>query len=205
MQCNEAEHYLTASEERLLLRIARDTLTQWVRDRIRPPLDSHALTTSLRKEGAAFVTIRNGDTLRGCMGCTGYDNPLAEAVRDNTINAAANDPRFSPITFAELDDVHLDISVLTPGDTPLTPFRHVNNINEIRVGSDGLYIRQKGDRGGLLLPQVAVEHRWDVPAFLEAVCRKAGYPESSWRDESIDLFRFSAQVFSELDHPRPAE
>lgn len=199
MQCNEAGHYLTASEERLLLRIARDTLTRWVRDRIRPPLDSHTLTTSLRRVGAAFVTIRKGDALRGCMGSTGYDNPLAETVRDNTINAAANDPRFAPITSAELDAVHLDISVLTPGDTPLTPYRQIDNIQEIRIGLDGLFIRRKGDRGGLLLPQVAVEHGWDVPAFLAAVCRKAGYPDSSWRDESIDLFRFSAQVFSELD------
>ena len=91
----------------------------------------------------------------------------------------------------------ISISALTPGDTPETPFRRVNDLDEIVIGRDGLFIERPPSRGGLLLPQVAEEQHWDVRQFLAGVCLKAGYPDRAWEQPGTNLYRFSAQVFSD--------
>ncbi len=194
---DNSEHYLSREEEAILLQIARDTLEAWVRSGKRLSLESYPLTPTLQEKHGAFVTLRNRGELRGCIGYTANREPLADTVRDNTINAASNDFRFPPVRPGELDDITIEISALTPGDTPDSPFKRVHSIDEIVIGRDGLYIEKPPSRGGLLLPQVAVEQGWDVPQFLSAVCRKAGYPDKAWEHENARLYRFSAQVFSE--------
>jgi AmmeMemoRadiSam system protein A len=194
---DQSEHDLSADEERLLLRIARETLQTWLGDETRPDLERFPLTDALRAPHGAFVTLRNGPHLRGCIGHISHAQPLAAAVRDNAVNAATRDPRFEPVTAAELPAITIEVSALTPGDSPETPFRRVGDLSEIVIGRDGLYIERAGGRGGLLLPQVATEQGWDVPAFLSAVCRKAGYPDRAWEQPDVTLYRFSAQVFSE--------
>jgi uncharacterized protein len=192
-----SEHFLSPEEERLLLRIARDALCAWVRERRRVDVEEYPLTPSLRERHGAFVTLRNRGDLRGCIGYTVAREPLAEAVRDNAINAAANDPRFSPVAPSELDDLTVEISALTPGDEPGSPFRRVDGPGDIVIGRDGLFIEMPGSRGGLLLPQVAVEQDWDVATFLAHTCRKAGYSQDAWKRPEARILRFSAQVFSE--------
>jgi AmmeMemoRadiSam system protein A len=192
-----SEHYLTREEEQLLLRIARDALDAWLHGRGPLALDAYSLTDAVREKHGAFVTLRNGPSLRGCIGHISNAAPLAAAVRDNAVNAATGDPRFEPVTAAELPALTIEVSALTPGDTPESPFRRVGALSEIVIGRDGLYIERAGSRGGLLLPQVATEQAWDVPAFLSAVCRKAGYPDRAWEQPDVTLYRFSAQVFSE--------
>lgn len=192
-----SEAYLTRSEEVLLLRIARDALESWVCERERIDIGRYPLTPTLQEKHGAFVTLRERGELRGCIGYTQNREPLAVAVRDNAINAASNDPRFEPVRADELGAITIEVSALTPGETPETPFKRVRNLNEIVIGRDGLYIERPPYRGGLLLPQVAVEQKWDVRQFLAAVCRKAGYPEWAWEDPEARLYRFSAQVFSE--------
>ena len=194
---DRSEYYLTEDEERLLLRIARDTLEAWVRHGERVDPASYPLTGALREEHGAFVTLRHRGQLRGCIGHTANRESLAESVRDNAINAACRDPRFDPVLPEELPDISVEISALTPGDTPGTPFRRVHDIGEISIGRDGLYIERPPERGGLLLPQVATDQHWNVEQFLRAVCMKAGYPDGAWRDPEARLYRFSAQVFSE--------
>lgn len=192
-----SEAYLTRGEEELLLRIARDALESWVRERARVDVDRYPLTPTLQEKHGAFVTLRERGELRGCIGYTQNREPLAVAVRDNAINAASNDPRFEPVRVDELGAITIEVSALTPGETPETPFKRVRNLDEILIGRDGLYIERPPYRGGLLLPQVAVEQKWDVGQFLAAVCRKAGYSERAWEDPETRLYRFSAQVFSE--------
>ena len=193
------ERYLSSEEEALLLRIARDALTAWVGERKHIDLEAYPLTTALRERHGAFVTLHAGDELRGCIGYTANQTPLAETVRDNALNAASRDHRFQPVEPHELPHITIEISALCPGDTPDTPFKRVHDVGEILIGRDGLYIERAGDRGGLLLPQVASERNWDVPRFLEAVCQKAGYPTNAWQDPAYRLYRFSAQVFFESD------
>lgn len=193
-----SDFYLTDDEEQILLRIARDSLAAWATRGKRPPLEGYALTETLCEKRGAFVTLRRGKELRGCIGYTKSIEPLCETVRDNTINAAARDPRFPPITEDELDDIQIEVSALRSGDTPDSPFIAVQNTDEIVIGRDGLYLDHAGPRGGgLLLPQVAVEQGWDTGQFLEAVCKKAGAESRAWESPGNKLFRFSAQVFHE--------
>jgi len=194
---NTTEHYLTAKEERTLLRIARAALESHVLHSGRIDLESFPLTGALRERHGAFVTLHRAGQLRGCIGYTANTYPLAQTVAENAVNAASRDPRFPAVTSAELADIHIEISALTPGETPETPFKRVHDIGEIVIGRDGLYIEKGVGRGGILLPQVAVEYGWNVSQFLAAVCRKAGYHESAWKDADARLYRFSAQVFSE--------
>jgi len=191
------EHFMDEQEEQALLQIARNTLEAFVRTGRVPDVDEAALSPHLLERHGAFVTLRRHGELRGCIGYTSNHMPVTQAVQDNTVNAASRDPRFHSVRPEELPEIVIEISVLTPGDSPETPFKRVHDISEIVIGRDGLYIEKGYLRGGLLLPQVPVEQGWIVAQFLSAVCRKAGYADGAWRDPDAKLYRFSAQVFSE--------
>lgn len=190
---------LTEEEGRTLLRIARDALTVWLEGGELPALEGYALTELLREPRGAFVTLRRGGELRGCIGHIMHQYPLAQSVRDNAIAAGTRDYRFMPVTLDELPRLSFEVTVLGLGERPDTPFIRVQDVQEIVVGRDGLYIEREGARGGLLLPQVAVEQGWDAQTFLSAVCRKAGYPDRAWEDPEVRLYRFTAQAASEED------
>jgi AmmeMemoRadiSam system protein A len=101
--------------------------------------------------------------------------------------AAFKDPRFSPVTVDEFDDLDIEISVLTP-------LSKIDNVYDIEVGRHGIYLRQ-GMRSGLLLPQVATENHWDRLTFLQYTCRKAGLPSNAWQDKGTEIYTFSADIF----------
>jgi len=137
--------------------------------------------------GAAFVTLRSGGHLRGCIGYTEPHAPLYRVVRECAVAAATEDPRFPRVTKEEVADLRIEISILTP----LSPIRP----EDVTVGVHGLQIR-KGTNRGLLLPQVAVEHGWDRQMFLSQVCRKADLPPDAWKEDA-ELASFTAEVFGE--------
>jgi AmmeMemoRadiSam system protein A len=114
---------------------------------------------------------------------------IARTVEEMAAAAAFQDPRFPPLRKEELKDLRVEVSVLTP-------LRRVNDVGEIEVGTHGLYIR-RGGRGGLLLPQVATEWRWDRDTFLKETCRKAGLAPEAWKDPETEIYVFSADVFGE--------
>lgn len=190
--------YLTIEEGSLLLQIARASLETFVLQGERLDLEQFPLSTPMRDKHGAFVTLRKAGELRGCIGYTRSLESLAEAVRDNAINAGSRDPRFPPVTADELPRLHFEVSALCPGEAPGSPFVHVHNLNEIVLGQDGLYLELADGRGGgLLLPQVPGEQGWGLSEFLEGVSRKAGAAPDAWQDPANTLYRFSAQVFSE--------
>jgi len=146
---------------------------------------------ALLKRGA-FVTITARGALRGCIGHIAADRALGAVVREMTVAAARDDPRFPPVEPDELPDLALEISVLTeaaPVVPPVDPAR-------IAVGRDGVMVR-RGRNAALLLPQVARDHQWGVDALLAATCRKAGLPADAWREPGTELFTFQADVFGE--------
>jgi AmmeMemoRadiSam system protein A len=146
---------------------------------------------ALRRPGRAFVTLRHSGALRGCIGHVAPDRPLAEVVWRVTMLAATEDPRFPPVLREELDELRLEISVLSE------PTRMgVADPAGIEPGRDGVMVR-RGRRQGLLLPQVATEQRWDAAALLVAVCRKAGLADDAWRRPDCELYVFQADVFGE--------
>ncbi len=175
-------------EKEKLLRIVRETLTEYLTAGTIPEYTPDE--PGLLQEVAAFVTLRrrNGE-LRGCIGRIEVSQPLYRTVQESVISAATNDFRFPPVTAAELNDILIEISALSP-------FRPLGSPDEIQIGRHGLLIR-KDLRVGLLLPQVASDRGWDRDEFLRAICLKAGLPTDSWRD--ADLYVFSAEVFEEAD------
>jgi AmmeMemoRadiSam system protein A len=136
----------------------------------------------------AFVTLRSGGQLRGCIGYPEAEFPLVQVVRQCAISAALSDPRFPPLTRAEWPAIDLELSVLGP----VVP---VSDLSELDIGRHGLIVESGGHRG-LLLPQVAVEWNWNAEEFAAQTCRKAGLPGDAWR-AGAKLFWFEAEIFSE--------
>jgi AmmeMemoRadiSam system protein B/AmmeMemoRadiSam system protein A len=179
---------LTESEKSELLALARASVETMIQTK--SPLDPpQSASQALNQGRGAFVTLREAGVLRGCIGYTSAIKPLTMAVRDTATLAAVQDPRFPPVTVAELPRLEYEISVLSP-------LRRVTNINQIKIGEHGL-IMKNGDSEGLLLPQVPVEQKWDKKTFLEQTCVKAGLEKDCWKDEETDIFSFTALVFAE--------
>jgi len=175
---------LDEQEKKELLRIAQSALEMCVlENRAYAPLTDNPKLVS--KKGA-FVTLKKNGRLRGCIGFTEPVFPLHQTVARAAIYAASRDVRFKPVQPSELKDIDVEISVLTP-------LRKIKNPNEVTVGKHGLVIA-KGDRKGLLLPQVPVENRWSQKTFLEQTCVKAGLPRDAWR-VGADIYVFEAIVF----------
>jgi AmmeMemoRadiSam system protein B/AmmeMemoRadiSam system protein A len=179
---------LSKAEQKHLLNIAKTSVEKVVRDGELADCSAGDFTT-LAKDRGAFVTLTKKGELRGCIGYTSPLQPLCNTVRDVAAHAAVKDPRFKPVDKSELDDLHYEISVLSP-------FRRVTDINQIIIGQHGLLIK-KDRYEGLLLPQVATDYAWDRTTFLQQTCRKAGLPPDAWKDDKTDIFMFSAFVFGE--------
>ncbi|MBU1107422.1 MAG: AmmeMemoRadiSam system protein A [Candidatus Riflebacteria bacterium] len=136
-----------------------------------------------------FVTLKKHGELRGCIGLIRGVEPLSQAIGEMALAAATHDPRFPKVKPEELDDIDIEISVLTP-------MSKVVDISEIEIGRDGLLLQYHG-HSGLLLPQVPVEWDWDVEEFLDNLCHKAGLPVGSHLQPGAVLLKFSADIFSE--------
>jgi len=195
-----ADAFLSGEEGELLLEIARKSLEEYVLHGQTLPLSVFPLTERIKEKHGAFVTLRRKGELRGCIGYIKGTAPLADTVRDNAINAAAHDPRFAAVKAQELSDITIEVSALCPGLEPGSPFFPVEDIGEIVLGRDGLYLECAHPYGaGLLLPQVPIEQGWSLDQFLSGLCHKAGVPERAWERPGSKLYRFSAQVFSEQE------
>ena len=143
---------------------------------------------AFRGEGGAFVTLKKRGALRGCIGHFTGTGSLGRTVVDMAASAAVNDPRFPAVSPSEVDDLTIDISILSPME-PASP-------GDVMPGTHGLYIR-KGFRSGTLLPQVAEEEGWDRETFLAHTCLKAGLPPDSWKKDDVQLYTYTAEVFGE--------
>jgi hypothetical protein len=179
---------LSDDEKRQLLAVARSSVEMVVgKDKLyEPPAPASA---TLNQERGAFTTLTIAGQLRGCIGYTSAFKPLYVTVRDTATHAALHDPRFRPVTAAELPSLEYELSVLSP-------LGRVTDVDEIRVGEHGLLMKNGGNEG-LLLPQVPVEQKWDRQTFLEQTCRKAGMAAGCWKDEDTDIFSFTAVVFND--------
>jgi AmmeMemoRadiSam system protein A len=149
-------------------------------------------------QAGAFVTLHLGVELRGCIGSLETDRPVTEVVERCAASAAREDPRFLPVTPAELDALDIEVSVLGPLE-PLDPVDPAG----VEIGRHGLVVEQ-GSRRGLLLPQVATERGWDQETFLAQACAKAGLPADAWR-HGAHVCRFEALVFGEHDELSQSE
>lgn len=177
---------MTAKEKSALLALARATIVARVSGQPLPELAKP--TKGLESLSGCFVTIKQKGQLRGCIGSFVASRPLWQTVQEMAVSAATRDPRFYPMKPADLADFNLEISVLSP-------LQLIQSMDEIRVGTHGIYLI-KGAAHGVLLPQVAAEYGWDRETFLRHTCLKAGLPENSWQKE-CELYIFSAEVFGD--------
>jgi uncharacterized protein (TIGR00296 family) len=148
-----------------------------------------------KSNSGIFVTLKKHGELRGCIGYPEPFFPLIDAAEKAAIAAAFDDPRFKPLQREEMENISIELSVLTepelikvesPKDYP----------NEIEIGVHGLIIKKEFN-SGLLLPQVAVEYNWDSKEFLSKTCMKAMISPDAWLDSGTKIYRFECQIFSE--------
>jgi AmmeMemoRadiSam system protein A len=176
-----------SEEDRLaLLRWARQAVIEAV-SRTQLPSEIPHQGIFLERRGV-FVTLHVRGRLRGCIGVVETQETLGESVMRCAAGAALQDPRFSPLKSDELEELHIEISLMS-APVPIRP-------EEIEVGKHGLIVAS-GVKRGLLLPQVATEHRLDRQQFLEETCRKAGLHPGAWSEEGAEILGFTCEVFSE--------
>ena len=175
---------LTSEEKEEIRHIAKKAIQFYVTEK--KVLEYEPQKANLLENRGAFVTIKKKGHLRGCIGIIESSLPLYMTVIQAAISAATKDLRFYPIKPEELSDINIEISVLSS-------LKKIENPNLVKVGTHGLLI-SRGDRHGLLLPQVAIEHKWSREEFLCQTCRKAGLPPDAWRKGS-DIYVFEAIVF----------
>jgi len=143
----------------------------------------------LLEERATFVTLEIGGQLRGCIGMLEACRPLAEDVAENAFASAFHDPRFPPVSPAELDALKISISVLSPPEEMVFSSEE-DLLEQIRPGVDGL-ILQDGFRKGTFLPSVW-EQLPEKEEFFGHLKRKAGLAPGHWSD-TLRVFRYTAE------------
>ena len=169
-----------------LAEIARRAIFSAVIERSIPEFSAPPGALSERR--GAFVSLYLGGNLHGCVGQVENPGPLADVVARSAINAALNDDRFAPVHAGEIDQLEIEISVLSALER-ISP-------QDIIAGQHGLLVARRPFRG-LLLPQVAVERNWTAQRLLEETCVKAGLGREEWRDPTTEVYGFTAEIFSE--------
>jgi uncharacterized protein len=175
----------TDNQKQVLLQLARQSIrSRFTKEPIIfPEAEAYQIQTGV------FVSLHKLGELRGCIGYVQGYRKLVPSIIEMAQSAAFKDPRFPAVKETELKDLLIEISVLSR-------LTLVSDIQEIKIGQDGLLLNHPYG-SGLLLPQVPVEWNWDLPTFLKQICNKAGLPANSWKDAKAELYRFSAEVFSE--------
>lgn len=174
---------LNEEEKGELIRIARSSISAYVLKEAIPHYNPQS--PALFDKKGAFVTLKKGGRLRGCIGFTSPIFPLFQTVREAAIYAACKDTRFLPVTADELSLLEIEISILSP-------LKKIDNPRFVSIGKHGLLI-SKGKKSGLLLPQVAVENHWTRKEFLQQACIKAGLSPDAWKN-GADIFTFEAII-----------
>lgn len=184
---------LTENEKQSLLTLARKTIEIYVKENRKPSIEelSITLTPTLKECFGVFVTLNKKSIakaqdehkeLRGCIGSIYPTQALYKGVQENAIAACSRDYRFSPVEASELNDIEIDINVLTPP-------KRIASYNDIVVGRDGV-ILSKGGAQSVFLPQVATEWGWNLQEMLSQLSLKAGLRRDDWREGAkFDVFQ----------------
>lgn len=182
---------LTADDRKALLVLARKTMALAMEGRAPETPEEVGIVPSeaMMQRMGGFVTLTMDGELRGCIGEIFPRRPLAQVVLDHALSAAFDDPRFPPLTVAELPRVRIEISALTP-PVPVASSR------DIEIGRHGMVL-ELGNRSAVFLPQVAPEQGWDLPTTLAALSQKAGLCNDAWKDPRVRFTVFEALVFHE--------
>jgi AmmeMemoRadiSam system protein B/AmmeMemoRadiSam system protein A len=179
---------LTDKDKSILLESARQAIKNKLNSKKSEIIDKIHLSETLKNCCGLFVSLHKQGELRGCVGRFESKEPLFKLCQQIALAAAFSDTRFPALTLEELNDISIEISVLSP-------FKRIHHIDEIKLGTHGIYIKQ-GYNKGTLLPQVATHNNWNVEEFLGYCAKnKAGIGWEGWK--TAELFTYTATVFSE--------
>ncbi len=168
---------------KVLLRTARESINSAFSGKVcrYPEVD--------RENHGAFVTLRKGGDLRGCIGYLAGIGTLSSMIAELARSAAFTDPRFPPLEPDELDECTIEISLLTEPEM-------IESLDDFVLSRDGIYMIL-GQRRAVFLPQVADETGWTKEEMLSALAMKAGLMEDAWKDPDAEFLTFQAEVFDE--------
>jgi len=191
----EAMSSLLNREQKLkLLRLARDTIRFYLTEGKIPRRTN--TDPALNEVMGLFVTLHKNGRLRGCIGNIVGRKPLYQGVIDMAIAASTEDPRFPRLTKEEIDDIDIEISVLSP-------LKKITNTDEIVMGTHGVMVKDFF-RSGVYLPQVATETGWSKEQFMNSLCgQKAGMDPQAWKTGKCEIYIFTADVFGEKEFTEP--
>ncbi|MBF0452244.1 MAG: AmmeMemoRadiSam system protein B [Candidatus Magnetomorum sp.] len=185
---------LNEKQGNALLKLARSTIAKKLGKPYDEAPDTELKEDSLQVKKGTFVTLNINGQLRGCIGSLVGQVPLAKGVADNAINAAFHDPRFSPLTANEYENIHIEVSVLTEPQ-PLDYTDTKDLLEKLTPEIHGVILR-KGYASATFLPQV-----WEqLPthdAFLSHLCLKAGLPGDTWKRDHLEIQTYQVQYFEE--------
>lgn len=184
----ESSITLTPSDKKRLLSFARETISRLFLTDTAPL--ARNFSAALQQPRGAFVTLKKRGDLRGCIGRIIGDEPLGKIVGTMAIQAAFNDSRFNPLAADELNDIEIEISVLSP-------IKPIAGATDVVIGQDGVLLNKEG-HNAVFLPQVATEQKWNREELLDNLCRKAGLETGCWKKDA-QLSTFQAVVFSESE------
>ncbi|MGC8766081.1 MAG: AmmeMemoRadiSam system protein A [Brevinematia bacterium] len=181
---------ISKDQKKAILKLARLSIESIFNSSLKQELEKQKkIVEKIGIHGGVFVTLTKNKELRGCIGYIYPIKPFPQLVVDAAISSATKDPRFDPLEKEEINQIEIEISILSEP-------KKIESISEIEVGKHGLIVR-RGPFQGLLLPQVAIEHNWDKITFLQYTCIKAGLSPNDYKKEDTEIFVFTAEVFSE--------
>jgi AmmeMemoRadiSam system protein A len=184
----------TAEERHFLLDVAKKSLRETVTGGYVSDLPTNGVSARLLEPKGCFVTLTERGQLRGCIGNILPVQPLCRAVASNAESAASHDPRFQPVRREELEDIHIEISILTEPQ-PLHFISTTDLLNQLQPKRDGVVLRV-GNRSATYLPQV-----WDqLPdkvEFMNSLAEKAGCTPGAWRNPSVTVSTYQVEAFGE--------
>jgi uncharacterized protein (TIGR00296 family) len=182
---------LSLEEGTKAVRLARRAIEKYLEEK---KVISERLGGVFAEKRGVFTTLLKNDDLRGCIGFPYPIKRLDEAIIESAIAAAVDDPRFEPVRLSEMDEITVEVTILTePEKINAKPYELPKFVE---IGRHGLMVR-KGLISGLLLPQVAVEFGFDAEEFLSQTCMKAGLPPDCWL-AGAEVYRFEGQIFKEV-------
>lgn len=193
-----ADQQFNAAERQQLLALARSALEAAVRTGELPEPDISDFPPAFALPGACFVTLTRHGQLRGCIGNLVPRLPLYRAIQENARAAALNDYRFDRVAPEELEDIAIEISVLTE-PKPLSFTSPEELLDRLRPNRDGVILRL-GHQSATFLPQVW-EKMADKATFLSQLARKAGCASDAWREPGTTVETYEVEAFEEAESP----
>ena len=185
---------LTAEEQKILLRLAREAMERGVKGEELPSLDSSSLPLPLQEAGSSFITLTAHGQLRGCIGSLEPYESLAEDVREHAVAAALKDPRFPAVREDELNGIQIEVSRLTR-PLPLEYKDAEDLLSKLHPFVDGVILRD-AFRRATFLPQVW-EKIPDPAEFMNNLCYKMGVQHDLWRSEHLEVLTYQVEEFHE--------